>query len=200
MGREQAHRGTGSRERILRVAEGLFVRRGYRRTSLKDILRAARVSRSNFYYHFPSKRRLLHCVLNAWLKVGQEIFFPVLTDKSLDPMTRIRTLFALEEKWIAGAGHGVGCPLLNLMLEMQRSGGMRFRELERYLASFAKALEDLCREAVGGGQFRKGLQVRPAVGLVLVTLYGANVLSQLEGSPRPLRACARQLPKFLSGR
>jgi len=53
-----------SREKILDVSLELFYRNGYQATSVDDIIALAKVSKSNFYYHFKSKEDLGLLVLN----------------------------------------------------------------------------------------------------------------------------------------
>ncbi len=53
----QSHR-AHQRERILEVAESLFVRDGIDRVSLSDIARAARITRATLYEYFPNKQEV----------------------------------------------------------------------------------------------------------------------------------------------
>ncbi len=50
-------------QRILRVAERLFARRGYRNVAVRDIAEAAHVTHPLIYHYFGSKRGLLAAVL-----------------------------------------------------------------------------------------------------------------------------------------
>src|SRR2546430_12930392 len=60
----QDHRPTGrgdtTRERILEVALGLFRKRGFEPTTMRDIARASKLSLGAAYYYFPSKEALGH--------------------------------------------------------------------------------------------------------------------------------------------
>src|SRR2546430_9408760 len=60
----QDHRPTGrgdtTRERILEVALGLFRKRGFEPTTMRDIARASKLSLGAAYYYFPSKEALVH--------------------------------------------------------------------------------------------------------------------------------------------
>jgi AcrR family transcriptional regulator len=51
-------------ERILRVAERLFARRGYRNVTVRDIAEAAHVTHPLIYHYFGSKRGLLAAVVD----------------------------------------------------------------------------------------------------------------------------------------
>jgi AcrR family transcriptional regulator len=54
---------TGTRERIVAIADRLFYERGYGHTSFADIAAEAGLSRGNFYYHFKSKDEILAAVI-----------------------------------------------------------------------------------------------------------------------------------------
>jgi len=54
-----------SKEKILSKAAELIHTKGYNHTSIKDILEAAVVTKSNFYYHFESKEQLAFEMLTA---------------------------------------------------------------------------------------------------------------------------------------
>lgn len=59
-----AEQATG-RERILEEAAALFVRQGYRETTLRDIAAAAGMKAGSIYYHFDAKDELLAAVLES---------------------------------------------------------------------------------------------------------------------------------------
>ena len=50
-------------ERILAVAERLFGQRGYSGVSIRDIARAAGISKANVFHHYASKQALYEAVL-----------------------------------------------------------------------------------------------------------------------------------------
>src|SRR2546428_12811266 len=60
----QDHRPTGrgdtTRDRILEAALGLFRKRGFEPTTMRDIARASKLSLGAAYYYFPSKEALIH--------------------------------------------------------------------------------------------------------------------------------------------
>ena len=53
------------RDRILEEAAALFVRQGYRETTLRDIAAAAGMKAGSIYYHFDAKDELLAAVLET---------------------------------------------------------------------------------------------------------------------------------------
>ncbi|HEV8469217.1 MAG TPA: TetR/AcrR family transcriptional regulator [Candidatus Limnocylindria bacterium] len=53
-------RGDTTRDRILDTALGLFRKRGFEPTTMRDIARASKLSLGAAYYYFPSKEALVH--------------------------------------------------------------------------------------------------------------------------------------------
>ncbi len=53
-----AHRNTQMRDRIIRIAAGLFSSHGWEATTLEDILSTAGITKGAFYHYFPSKLAL----------------------------------------------------------------------------------------------------------------------------------------------
>lgn len=62
-GRRQYAKGVATRQEILDVAYQLFVRKGYDRTSVREIARATGLSQGALLHHFSSKEELLVEVL-----------------------------------------------------------------------------------------------------------------------------------------
>lgn len=59
--------GTASRERILEAATRLFVSRGYRGQSMREIAEAVGISKPAIYHHFKDKEELFVAILSAYL-------------------------------------------------------------------------------------------------------------------------------------
>lgn len=57
-----------TRQRIVEAADRLFYERGYERTSFADIAGTVRISRGNFYHHFPTKDGILEAVIERRLE------------------------------------------------------------------------------------------------------------------------------------
>lgn len=96
-----------SRQRILDVATGLFVRDGYRETSLKAIAEAVGITPPALYWHFPSKQELFLASMEQLLTAFVDsVIARVDAD---DPATRLRQFtiahveWQLEEREAAGA-------------------------------------------------------------------------------------------------
>jgi len=56
-----------TRDQIVEAANKLIYQQGYEHTSFSNIADAVQISRGNFYYHFKSKDKILHAVINERL-------------------------------------------------------------------------------------------------------------------------------------
>src|SRR4249920_1432775 len=59
-----------AREKILRAARKLFVRRGFDATTMQDIVTAAGTSIGNLYFYFPNKDELLGTLAELALRAA----------------------------------------------------------------------------------------------------------------------------------
>tara|TARA_R110002020_G_scaffold266483_29_gene481440 strand:+ start:4012 stop:4638 length:627 start_codon:yes stop_codon:yes gene_type:complete len=83
-------------EAILRAARGLFRERGYSRTSMAEIARAADISTSNIYVYYFSKLDILFAIYEPWL---EERLDELERELVSIPAPRDRLLRILETFW-----------------------------------------------------------------------------------------------------
>jgi AcrR family transcriptional regulator len=90
---KRTRRGPHTRQQILDASLRLFSERGFARTTVRDIARAAGITDAAIYYHFQSKRDLLEALV-------EERGFLV----SLQNLERVEAEMPLEEMltWMAG--------------------------------------------------------------------------------------------------
>jgi AcrR family transcriptional regulator len=113
MARPRGSDGAQTRERILAVAQELFTRQGYDKTSLRDIAERLEVTKAALYYYFPRKEDILielHLQLHA---LGETIIaeleaapdgaarveiWPRLANEMIDFMVENRELLLLHNR------------------------------------------------------------------------------------------------------
>lgn len=61
-----------TRKRIVDAARMLFAQKGYKATSIEDIIAATGTSKGNLYYHFKSKEGLFLYLLDEWDREWEE--------------------------------------------------------------------------------------------------------------------------------
>src|SRR2546421_3136731 len=115
-----------SREKILLVSHEQFYRNGYLATSVDDIIAAAKVSKSNFYYHFKSKEDLGIEVLQQRGREFAEDLDRILAVEVGTPRERLHRFVDVMVEAQDNRLEKCGCPFGNLVAEMaERSERIR---------------------------------------------------------------------------
>jgi TetR/AcrR family transcriptional regulator, transcriptional repressor for nem operon len=66
-------KGEATRERICAAAERLVLQRGFAATSLEEVMEAAEVTKSGFFYHFKDKHDLAKALLTRYVEHDTQI-------------------------------------------------------------------------------------------------------------------------------
>ncbi len=171
----------GARERVLAAACHVIELQGFKDASLNDILSAAGVSPSNFYYHWKSKDDLGLAVVRQLTEgLEQRIVRGILCDPARSPLERIRAWLADAQKKLADHGCSRGCPFGRLSSELSGSHPTFRKELERAFALLRSALESCVREGQAQGQIRSELDPARASSLLVAAAQGLLLLAKSE--------------------
>ncbi len=76
MGKESniLHQRGGARGRIMDIAQEAVLAKGFEATSIEEIVAAAGITKSGFFYHFPDKTALARALLERYLEQEEAIF------------------------------------------------------------------------------------------------------------------------------
>lgn len=78
-----------NRESILQIAQDIFSKYGYKKTTLDDIANAVRKGKSSLYYYFESKEDLFQAVIIKEVEILKQALEKVVF-RSLDPEEKLR--------------------------------------------------------------------------------------------------------------
>lgn len=79
---------------VLTSALPLFLRFGYRKTSMEDIAKASGFSRQSIYSWYPNKKKLFIAVVKATFTESKKAYLDILNDPTLDVQTKLVDAFA----------------------------------------------------------------------------------------------------------
>jgi len=177
-----------SKQRILDTAAGLIHTRGYHHTSIQDILQAASVTKSNFYYHFESKEQLVFEVLGERMRHFYAIAIgPSLENPDLDPVQRIE-VFLNNMLAIGCSEFGeLGCPFGNLAQEVSSIHEPLRESLSMFFEACAETMERCFEEGKQAGLFRQELPSGQIAEFVLAQIQGSFLLRKTHKEPRFFR-------------
>ncbi len=88
-----------NKNNILRVAETLFLEKGYKQTSIDDILRSTELSKGGFYHYFKSKDELLSSSINNMIGDIVKFINTLSEDKSLNGEEKFRQFISFKTNY-----------------------------------------------------------------------------------------------------
>jgi len=174
-----------SREKILATAGELIHTKGLNHTSIKDIVTAAKVTKSNFYYHFESKEQLAFEVLAERMRQFYALAIgPSLEDTGLDPLTRI-DLFFKSMKSIGQSPIGeLGCPFGNLAQEVSPTHEPLRRALSGFFHACSETMATCFEQGKETGVFKPSMPSKELADFVLAQLQGSLLLRKTHKEPK----------------
>lgn len=164
-----------TRRKISEAARNLFIQKGYKATSIEDIVAATDSSKGNIYYHFQSKEGLFLYLINEWDRDWLEKWnekvpsYPTITAK----------LFGLAEQIVK---EDMNHPLLRAADEFFSNDEKKSEVEEKISNMMEEHLEfnrKLIREGIESGEFAEGDIPQKAIVLESI-LIGLDQLSRNE--------------------
>ena len=176
-------RGMATRENVLVHAAALIRERGFRSTSIGDLLERAEVQKGSFYYYFESKEALGHAVLDRFTEELKAHLLDFLTAESgpppLDRITQCLDGFVAEADKNGCRG---GCPFGNLAIELADvHEGFRER-LSVAFASIEGAFSGLLERARQDGDLRADADPKALGPFLVAALEGGILLAKVHKS------------------
>ena len=87
------------RSEILDKAQELFYTKGYKQTSIRDIIDGVGIAKGTFYHYFSSKIQLLDELIERMLGQTIEMVEPIVEDENLDALEKFHLFFSSIENW-----------------------------------------------------------------------------------------------------
>lgn len=187
----------GNREKLLDAATAILGRNGYQATSVDDILEAAKVAPSNFYYHFKSKEELAIEVLEGYFEKSRQEMAPLFMNRSLTATQKLERLHVALVKKVTQSGCCGGCPMGNLAQELSDSHPEFRVRLARYFEECIDAIAGVLQEGVKAGEFRDGVEPTASAYLIFGSMQGLLILAKSMKKVDPLEEGFRQTLELL---
>jgi len=177
-----------NRQKIIEEAAELIHTRGLNHTSIQDILQAASVTKSNFYYHFASKEQLAFEVLGERMRQFYAIAVgPSLDNPDLNPVQRIEA-FLDRLLSISRSEFGeLGCPFGNLAQEISSIHEPLRESVSAFFSACVEAMEQCFEEGKQASIFRQELPSGQIAEFFLAQIQGSILLRKTHKEPRVLK-------------
>jgi AcrR family transcriptional regulator len=157
-----------NRETILQIAQEIFSKFGYKKTTLDDIANAVRKGKSSLYYYFNSKEDLFQAVIAKEVEILKQALEKVVF-RSMDPeeklreyiLTKLRTFRDLANLYNALENDVTAIGFINDIKEKNEKDEIRM--IKRILIEGVRRdkfqIDDLNLTAIGISMTIKGLEM-----------------------------------------
>jgi AcrR family transcriptional regulator len=81
------------RNELIDIAEQFFIKKGYEKTAVSDIVKKAKVAQGTFYYYFKTKEEILDSIIDRYIKLTVEGYEKIANEKGPDAVEKLVNIF-----------------------------------------------------------------------------------------------------------
>lgn len=135
-------------QEILSIAREVIHSKGYRATSISDILSAAKIGKGQFYHYFSSKHDLgLAVVENFIQEWNQKLILEILKSND-DPVSKLNNMLDWTVSYHSEMDSKTGCPFGNLSIEMSGHDEQFRLKIQHFFECWIDGIQNLLDEMV----------------------------------------------------
>ena len=189
-------KGEQTRERILASSAQLFNRQGYFGASLADIMRETGLEKGGIYNHFSSKEQLALESFDYAYGLIQQRVRQALSGKfnAIERLLAIVSVFQgiVEDPQVAG-----GCPILNTAIEADDANEVLRDRARSAMDNWRTTIHRIVNKGIERQQIRPGVDADEVASILISTLEGAIMLSNLYKDPLHIQRAANHIAHYI---
>ncbi len=189
-------KGEQTRERILARTAQLFNLQGYSGSSLADIMRETGLEKGGIYNHFSSKEQLAVEAFDYAIGLVQQRVRQVLAGKrnAIERLLAIITVFQamIEDPLVVG-----GCPILNTAIEADDANEVLRDRARGAMDNWRDTIQRIVSRGIERQEIRPEIDADEVASILIATLEGAIMLSNLYKNPVHIRRAARHMAGYI---
>jgi TetR/AcrR family transcriptional repressor of nem operon len=197
-------KGVKTRRRIVGHATQLIHDKGYRGTTIDDIIKAAGVTKGSFYFHFSSKEELGYAVIDNASSFVLEGIREAFQQKDLNPYQRLELMLRGVQGLVEETQCTHGCILGNLALELSHSNDGFRRKLAEVFSAWSDYIAAELEAMKEAGGLPQDLDTAAYADFMVSALEGGIMMSKVSLDPSPMRnsidLILKQLNEMTAGR
>ncbi len=183
---EAAARDTDTRERILAAGAELFGKKGFNGCGLSEVLQQAGVPKGSFYHYFSSKEEFGVVLIERARDEYLAELRPVLSDRKLSPVRRLRTVFEHTRDECAAQGPTVECLIPKLALETGNLSEPVHAAVKSCYQLWSALLAQVIREGQAAGEIAATHDADRLANVLVMLWEGAAIRMQIDRTIEPL--------------
>ena len=186
---------TNTKKRVLDGATHLIHTRGFRATSVGEIISAAGIKKGGLYHHFLSKDQIglevLECMEHKFMEFLDEVLSGSQSGEALEHFFDSILMKHRE------AGFVGGCIFGNMALEMADDNKSFADTTAKIFFKWIQKIENVVQSAQEDSQVRRDIPARFLAQHIVMAIEGGIMLSRLTKDETPLKECLDLLRKIL---
>ncbi len=184
--RDHPPRDTDTRDRILAAGTELFGKKGFNGCGLSEILQAAGVPKGSFYHYFSSKEEFGVVLIERARDEYLAELRPVLSDRKLRPIARLRAVFEHTRQACAESGPTVECLIPKLALETASLSEPVHAAVKCAYQQWSALLAQVIREGQAEGDIDARHDADRLANVLVMLWEGAAIRMQIDRTIAPL--------------
>jgi TetR/AcrR family transcriptional regulator, transcriptional repressor for nem operon len=189
-------KGEQTRERILARSAQLFNRQGYFGSSLADIMRETGLEKGGIYNHFSSKEQLaLESFDYAYGLVQQRVRLAL--SGKFDAIERLLAIVSVFQGIVEDPPVAGGCPILNTAIEADDANEALRDRARDAMDSWRDTIHRIINKGIERQQIRPGINADEVASILITTLEGAIMLSNLYKDPTHMQRSADHMARYI---
>jgi TetR/AcrR family transcriptional repressor of nem operon len=189
-------KGEQTRERILARSAQLFNRQGYFGASLADIMRETGLEKGGIYNHFSSKEQLALESFDYAYELVQQRVRQALSGK-FDAIERLLAIVSVFQSEVEDPPVAGGCPILNTAIEADDANELLRDRARSAMDDWRDTIHRIVNKGIERQQIRPGVDADEVASILIATLEGALMLSNLYREPRHMQRAADHMVHYI---
>ncbi|BAV07090.1 transcriptional regulator, TetR family [Filimonas lacunae] len=182
---------------ILQKAFELIYLKGYKSTSIDDIIATTQVTKGAFFYHFKSKDEMGLAIIN-------EIMTPTLTSSFIEPLQKeanpLDAIYKLMYHLLIKNDFlkvEFGCPAANFTQEMTPWNEEFSKALDKLTKEWTKVMVDVIEKGKKDGFIRADVNAKQVTSFVMSGYWGIRNFGKLENNKSVYQPYLKELKNYL---
>lgn len=163
---------------VIEVAAKLFLEKGFAYTSMDELVRISKVSKSNMYYHFSSKEELLLSVIDYWINTYHHAIEEILAQYHLSVEERVILFLTHLSKGVQEREFKGSCPFITLYIQSPAHATQIKEKIGNFFCELQAKMKLLIKQGIERGEFRNNIDINDVSSLFITNLEGALFISE----------------------
>ncbi len=171
-----------TRDRLLTAGAELFGKKGFNGCGIAEVLQSAGVPKGSFYHYFASKEEFGVALIERARDEHLAEVKPLLSDRRMTPVQRLRKMFAEARAECAANGPTVECLIPKLALETASLSEPVHAAVRCCYQQWSALLAQVIREGQNAGEIDRKHDADRLANVLVMLWEGAAIRMQIDRS------------------